>query len=62
MPVIVSMRSPIAAFLPTLTVSVDVPEPVTEVGLKLAVTRVPNPVTLKLTVPANPFMPLIVTV
>src|SRR4029077_18858095 len=36
-PVMVSVRFPVAALRPTLTVRVDVPEPVTEVGLKLAV-------------------------
>ena len=61
-PVMVSVRFPIAALRPTLTVRVDVPEPVTEVGLKLAVTREPNPLTLRPTAPANPFVPLIVTV
>ena len=61
-PVMVSVRFPTAALLPTLTVRVDVPEPVTEVGLKLAVTRVPNPLTLRFTAPANPPDPVIVTV
>jgi len=58
----VSVRFPAAAFLPALTVRVDVPEPVTEVGLKLALTREPNPLTLRPTAPANPFVPVIVTV
>ena len=61
-PVIVSVRLPTVAFLATLTVSVEVPEPVTEAGLKLAVTRDPNPLTLRPTVPANPFTPVMVTV
>ena len=61
-PVIVSVRLPTVAFLETLTVSVEVPEPVTEAGLKLAVTRDPNPLTLRPTVPANPFTPVMVTV
>lgn len=58
----VSVRLPGDALLPTLTVRVEVPEPVTEVGLKLAFTRDPNPLTLRPTVPANPFTPVMVTV
>ena len=58
----VSVRLPVPALLPTLTVRVEVPEPATEVGLKLAFTRPPNPLTLRLTVPLNPFWPVIVTV
>ncbi|HKF23976.1 MAG TPA: hypothetical protein VKE93_20555, partial [Candidatus Angelobacter sp.] len=46
-PVMVSVRFPTLALLPTFTVSVEVPEPVTEVGLKLAFTRDPNPLTLR---------------
>lgn len=62
MPVIVSVRFPVLARLLTVTVKVEVPEPVTEVGLKLVVTRDPCPLTLRLTAPANPFWPVIVTV
>ena len=62
MPVIVSVRFPTVALLATLTVSVEVPEPVTEAGLKLALTRDPNPLTLRLTVPVNPFTAVMVTV
>jgi len=58
----VRVRSPVDALLPTVTVRVEVPEPVTEVGLKLALTRDPNPLTLRLTVPANPFTLAMVTV
>jgi hypothetical protein len=58
----VSVRFPAAALFPTLTVRFEVPEPVTEVGLKLADTREPNPLTLKFTAPANPLLPEIVTV
>ena len=58
----VSVRLPTDAFLFTVTVRVDVPEPVTDVGLKLALTRDPNPLTLRLTVPVNPFTALTVTV
>jgi len=58
----VSVRFPTPALLPTVTVRVEVPEPVTEDGLKFAETRPPSPLTLRLTVPANPFTPVIVTV
>ena len=58
----VSVRVPLVARLPTRTVKVDVPEPVTDVGLKLGVTRDPCPLTLRLTVPENPFWPVMVTV
>jgi len=53
---------PLVALLPTLTLRVEVPEPVTEVGLKVPVTRDPSPLTLRLTVPVNPFVPVMVTV
>ena len=53
---------PVVALLLTVTVSVDVPDPVTEVGLKVAVTLAGTPLTLRLTVPANPFWPVMVTV
>jgi hypothetical protein len=61
-PLTVIVRLPLVALLPTLTRRVDVPEPVTDVGLKVPVTRDPNPLTLRLTVPANPFLPVTVTV
>ena len=37
-----------------VTVRVDVPEPLTEVGLKLPEALVGSPLTLKVTVPVNP--------
>lgn len=58
----VSVRLPAVALLPTLTLRVEVPEPATEVGLKLAVTREPSPLTLRFTVPVNPFTAAMVTV
>ena len=61
-PVIVKERLPVGAFLPTVTVSVEVPEPVTAVGLKLALVRMGNPETLRLTVPENPPVGVMVTV
>ena len=58
----VNVRLPVVALRLTVTVKVDVPEPVTDVGLKVPVTRDPNPLTLRATEPANPFCPMIVTV
>jgi hypothetical protein len=45
-----------------VTVSVEEPEPVTEAGLKLALVLGGNPETLKLTVPVNPPVAVMVTV
>jgi len=59
---LVKVRAPLVARLFTITVSLEVPDPVTVVGLKVAVTREPSPVTLRLTVPVNPFTAPIVTV
>ena len=53
-PLIVKVKVPVGALLPGVTVSVDIPEPVTVAGLKLALVRFGNPETLKLTVPENP--------
>jgi hypothetical protein len=61
-PVMVKVRVPRVALLLTCTLSVDVPDPVTELGLNVAVTREPCPLTLKLTVPVNPFTAPMVTV
>ena len=61
-PVIVSVRVPRVALLEGCTVSVEFPEPVIEDRLKLVLTRDPCPLTLKLTVPANPFTLAMVTV
>ena len=54
-PVMVNVRVPVVARRLTLTDKVDVPEPVTEVGVKVGVTREPCPLTVRLTVPVNPF-------
>jgi hypothetical protein len=45
-----------------LTVRVDVPNPVTDVGLNVVVVPVGAPVTLRLTIPPNPFSAPIVAV
>lgn len=58
----VRVRVLTVALDPTRTDKVELPEPVTDVGLKLGVTREPCPLTLRLTVPENPFTALIVTV
>jgi hypothetical protein len=57
----VNVRVPVVARRLTLTDSIDVPEPVTEVGLKVGVTREPCPLTLRFTVPVNPFTAPMVT-
>jgi hypothetical protein len=43
-------------------VSVELPEPLTEAGLKLALVRLGSPVTAKLTGPLNPLLGVMVTV
>ena len=58
----VNVRVPRVALLPTLTLRVEVPEPVTEVGLKVGVTLEPCPLTLRFTVPEKPFVAVMVTV
>src|SRR6266404_3247515 len=58
----VKVRVPVVALLFTVTVKVELPDPATEVGLKVAVTRAGNPLTLRLTVPVNPLTAPIVTV
>lgn len=62
MPVIVSVRVPVVALLPTATDKVALPEPLTDVGLSVVVTRDGCPLTLRATVPENPFNAPIVTV
>jgi len=61
-PVIVSVRVPRVALLLTRTDRVELPEPVTDVGLKVGVTREPWPLTLRFTVPVNPLIAPMVTV
>ena len=50
-PVMVSVKVPVDAVLEVETLNVDEPEPLTEVGLNVAVAPVGTPLTLKLTVP-----------
>ncbi len=47
--------------LVVVTASDEVPEPVTDEGVKLPVAPVGKPLTLKFTVPVNPLIALIVT-
>lgn len=61
-PVIVNTLLPVGVFLLVEIVNVEEPEPVTEAGLKLALVRGGNPETLKLTVPENPPVAVMVTV
>jgi hypothetical protein len=61
-PVTVSVNVPVAALPVVDAVNVDVPEPVTLVGLKLPLPPEPNPPTERFTVPANPFVAVIVVV
>jgi hypothetical protein len=56
------VRVPLLALRAARIVSVEVPDPVTDVGLKVAVTREPSPLTLRLTVPVKLFTAPIVTV
>ena len=53
-PVIVTVYLPGGVMLLVLTVMVEEPEPVTEVGLKLALAPVGSPAAPKVTVPVNP--------
>ncbi len=61
-PVIVSVKVPVDAVLEGATVRVTVPEPVTVVLLNRACVPDPNPLKLRVTVPANPFNAVTVTV
>jgi len=61
-PVIVMLYVPVGVVLTVVTVIVDGPEPVTELGLKLAPAPVGSPLALKLTAPVNPFTAPTVTV
>jgi hypothetical protein len=54
-PVMVSVYVPAGVLLAVVTASVELPEPVTEVGVKLPLAPLGNPLALRLTVPVNPF-------
>ena len=58
----VMVRAPLLALRAAVTESVELPDPVIDVGLKVPVTREPSPLTLRLTAPVNPFTALMVTV
>jgi hypothetical protein len=57
----VSVYVPAGVLLAVEIASDEVPEPVTDVGVKLPVAPVGNPLTLKLTIPVNPLIAPIVT-
>jgi hypothetical protein len=61
-PVIVRVNVPVGVVLAVVTVIVEEPEPVTEVGLKVALAPDGSPLALKVTAPANPFTAAIVAV
>jgi hypothetical protein len=56
------VKVPVDVDVLVLTVIVDVPWPVTELGLKVAVELDGNPRTLKATVPLKPLIAVTVTV
>ena len=53
-PVIVNLMVPEVALHVPVTCNVDVPDPVTDVGLKLAVIPEGSPLMLRATAPVNP--------
>jgi hypothetical protein len=53
-PLMVSVYVPVGVRLPVDTVSVEVPEPAIELGLKLLLERAGRPETLNVTVPEKP--------
>lgn len=61
-PVIVRTKLPLAAFFGAVMVSVELPDPFTDVGLNEPVARAGTPLTLKATLPVNPFRAAMVTV
>jgi hypothetical protein len=58
----VSVEVPTVALRLTVILIVEVPEPVTLDGVNVALTRFGRPVTLRVTVPVNPFTAVMVTV
>jgi len=61
-PVMVRVTGFLGALLAAVIVKVEVPEVVIDAGLNVAVTRLGMPLTVKFTVPVNPFNAPIVTV
>jgi len=61
-PVIVRLNVPVGVVLAVVTVIVEEPEPLTEVGLNVALAPDGSPLALKVTAPANPFTAAIVAV
>jgi hypothetical protein len=57
--VIVSAYVPAGVVVAVKTVSIELPEPAIDVGLKLAVAPVGSPLTLRFTVSVKPFSALI---
>ena len=53
-PVMVNGKLPVGVVLAVVTVMVDEPDVVTDVGVKLAVAPAGSPLTPKVTVPVNP--------
>jgi len=54
-PVMVSVELPIGVLAAVVTVRVEVPDPVTVAGEKLALAPLGSPLALSVTVPLNPF-------
>ena len=52
-PVMVSVKEPVDAALEVEMLNIELPEPLIEVGLKLPVAPLGNPVTLRFTVPVK---------
>lgn len=61
-PLIVNTKLPVGVRWRVVMVSVEVPEPVTDVGLNVPVVRVGKPLTLNVTFPLKPFTFALVTV
>ena len=61
-PVIVTVKVPVGVALKVATVSVDVPEPVTDPGAKAPVAPAGNPLTKNVAVPVKPFTAVTVVV
>ena len=60
-PLMVSGNDPVVAVLEAVTVSVEVPPPVTDAGLMDPLAPAPKPAALRLTVPVKPFVAVTVS-